>query len=135
MFFPRLLGHFGQAAKDLRTACKLDFDEVADEWLKEVTPNVSTTLALIFNSIRNSTILNEPELLRLPYYLRTRTLLGYFLVFKAFTHYLRSPILLIFNVSWTLRQFSFELCQKVWQLVGYGLVQLVDWTAPEVGAS
>lgn len=35
----RLLGHFVEAAKDLRTACKLDFDEVADEWLKEVTPN------------------------------------------------------------------------------------------------
>merc|ERR1719357_483042 len=35
----RLLGHFVEAAKDLRTACKLDFDEVADEWLREVTPN------------------------------------------------------------------------------------------------
>merc|ERR1719412_815065 len=35
----RLLGHFVEAAKDLRTACKIDFDEVADEWLKEVTPN------------------------------------------------------------------------------------------------
>merc|ERR1711872_805380 len=35
----RLLGHFVPAAKDLRMACKLDFDEVADEWLKEVTPN------------------------------------------------------------------------------------------------
>ena len=31
-----------EAAKDLRLACKIDFDEVADEWLKEVTPNVST---------------------------------------------------------------------------------------------
>ena len=38
----RLLGHFVEAAKDLRLACKIDFDEVADEWLKEVTPNVST---------------------------------------------------------------------------------------------
>jgi len=35
----RLLGHFVPAAKDLRMACKLDFDEIADEWLKEVTPN------------------------------------------------------------------------------------------------
>merc|ERR1712115_130174 len=35
----RLLGKFVEAAKDLRVACKLDFDEVADEWLKEVTPN------------------------------------------------------------------------------------------------
>lgn len=30
-----------EAAKDLRLACKIDFDEQADEWLKEVTPNVS----------------------------------------------------------------------------------------------
>ena len=29
------------AAKDLRLACKIDFDEQADEWLREVTPNVS----------------------------------------------------------------------------------------------
>ncbi|KFB36979.1 AGAP009119-PA-like protein [Anopheles sinensis] len=35
----RLLGHWEEAAKDLRQACKLDFDEEADEWLKEVTPN------------------------------------------------------------------------------------------------
>ena len=42
MFLYRLLGHFVEAAKDLRLACKIDFDEVADEWLKEVTPNVST---------------------------------------------------------------------------------------------
>ena len=37
----RLLGKFVEAAKDLRTACKIDFDDTADEWLKEVTPNVS----------------------------------------------------------------------------------------------
>ncbi len=37
----RLLGNFVEAAKDLRLACKIDFDEQADEWLKEVTPNVS----------------------------------------------------------------------------------------------
>ncbi|EDX01266.2 hsc70-interacting protein 1 [Drosophila yakuba] len=35
----RLLGDFELAAKDLRQACKLDFDEETDEWLKEVTPN------------------------------------------------------------------------------------------------
>jgi len=35
----RLLGNFKQAAKDLRTTCKIDFDEQADEWLREVTPN------------------------------------------------------------------------------------------------
>ena len=28
-----------QAAADLATACKIDFDEQADEWLKEVQPN------------------------------------------------------------------------------------------------
>ena len=37
----RLLGNFEEAAQDLRLACKIDFDETADEWLKEVTPNVS----------------------------------------------------------------------------------------------
>merc|ERR1719482_711572 len=35
----RLLGNFAEAAKDLSTACKIDFDEQADEWLKEVQPN------------------------------------------------------------------------------------------------
>lgn len=35
----RLLGHWLDAAKDLRNACRIDFDEQADEWLKEVTPN------------------------------------------------------------------------------------------------
>jgi len=35
----RLLGNFADAAKDLSTACKIDFDEQADEWLKEVQPN------------------------------------------------------------------------------------------------
>ena len=40
----RLLGKFVEAAKDLRTACKIDFDDTADEWLKEVTPNVSETM-------------------------------------------------------------------------------------------
>lgn len=34
----RLLGHWEAAAKDLRLACKIDFDEQADEWLREVTP-------------------------------------------------------------------------------------------------
>lgn len=43
----RLLGNFVEAAKDLRLACKIDFDEQADEWLKEVTPNVSQILERI----------------------------------------------------------------------------------------
>ena len=40
-FVFRLLGNFLEAAKDLRLACKIDFDDQADEWLREVTPNVS----------------------------------------------------------------------------------------------
>lgn len=39
-----LLGKFEEAANDLRLACKFDFDEQADEWLREVTPNVSIFL-------------------------------------------------------------------------------------------
>lgn len=35
----RLLGNWELAAKDLRQACNIDFDEEADEWLREVTPN------------------------------------------------------------------------------------------------
>ena len=34
-----LLGKFEEAANDLRLACKFDFDEQADEWLRAVTPN------------------------------------------------------------------------------------------------
>lgn len=34
-----LLGKFEEAATDLRLACKFDFDEQADAWLREVTPN------------------------------------------------------------------------------------------------
>ena len=37
----RLLGHWEEAAHDLQTACKLDYDEDANEMLKEVLPNVS----------------------------------------------------------------------------------------------
>ncbi|XP_075544388.1 putative protein FAM10A4 [Dermacentor variabilis] len=35
----RLLGHWEEAAKDLATACRLDYTDEANEWLKEVTPN------------------------------------------------------------------------------------------------
>jgi len=35
----RLLGQWLEAAADLRKAVQIDFDEQADEWLKEVTPN------------------------------------------------------------------------------------------------
>ncbi|XP_036944445.1 hsc70-interacting protein [Acanthopagrus latus] len=34
----KLLGHWEEAAKDLATACKLDYDEAASEMLKEVQP-------------------------------------------------------------------------------------------------
>ncbi|KAK8725149.1 hypothetical protein OTU49_010722 [Cherax quadricarinatus] len=37
----RLLGNWLEAAKDLRLACKLDFDEQTNEWLKEVQPNAT----------------------------------------------------------------------------------------------
>ncbi|KAK6740591.1 hypothetical protein RB195_008816 [Necator americanus] len=36
----RLLGKWVEAHSDLATACKLDYDDVANEWLKEVEPNV-----------------------------------------------------------------------------------------------
>ncbi|GMT19342.1 hypothetical protein PFISCL1PPCAC_10639, partial [Pristionchus fissidentatus] len=35
----RLLGHWVEAHTDLAMACKLDYDEAANEWLKEVEPN------------------------------------------------------------------------------------------------
>uniref|UniRef100_T1IPD9 Uncharacterized protein n=1 Tax=Strigamia maritima TaxID=126957 RepID=T1IPD9_STRMM len=37
----RLLGRWEEACNDLATACKIDYDEQANEWLKEVQPNVS----------------------------------------------------------------------------------------------
>lgn len=49
----RLLGQWLDAVKDLRRACQIDFDEQADEWLKEVTPNVSSnsrTFGMLFCS-------------------------------------------------------------------------------------
>jgi hypothetical protein len=36
-----LLGRWLNAQSDLAMACKLDYDDVANEWLKEVQPNVS----------------------------------------------------------------------------------------------
>ena len=40
--FCRLLGHWLEAASDLQMACRLDFDEDANELLKEINPKVST---------------------------------------------------------------------------------------------
>lgn len=37
----RLLGNWLEAARDLRLACRLDFDEETNEWLKEVQPNAA----------------------------------------------------------------------------------------------
>lgn len=37
----RLLGHWEEAAKDLATACRLDYDDDANALLKEVMPKVS----------------------------------------------------------------------------------------------
>jgi hypothetical protein len=36
------LGSWEEAVKDLRLACKIDYDDQANDWLKEVTPNVSS---------------------------------------------------------------------------------------------
>ncbi len=35
-----LLGHWEEAAKDLQVACRLDYDEDANEVLKEIKPKV-----------------------------------------------------------------------------------------------
>ena len=43
-YFDRLLGHWVEAHTDLALACKLDYDDVAYEWLKEVEPNVCFVL-------------------------------------------------------------------------------------------
>ncbi|XP_068193001.1 hsc70-interacting protein [Antennarius striatus] len=40
----RLLGHWEEAAKDLATACKLDYDESASALLKEVQPKANKIL-------------------------------------------------------------------------------------------
>lgn len=40
-FIFRLLGKWSEAHKDLVLACKIDYDDTAAEWLKEVEPNVS----------------------------------------------------------------------------------------------
>ena len=33
----RFLGKFAEAQKDLATSCKIDFDEDANDWMKQVT--------------------------------------------------------------------------------------------------
>ena len=46
-FFSRLLGHWLEALKDLSMACKLDYDDQANEWLKEVTPKVRDSVVTV----------------------------------------------------------------------------------------
>lgn len=56
-----LLGKWEEAANDLRLACKFDFDEQADEWLREATPNVSklflSSIFRFYNIFNESTII------------------------------------------------------------------------------
>ncbi len=40
------MGSWEEAVKDLRLACKIDYDDQANDWLKEVTLNVSSFHAL-----------------------------------------------------------------------------------------
>ena len=57
----RLLGHWEEAAHDLQTACRLDYDDDANEMLKEVLPNVSFHNYLIpFNPQIKKTFLQKP---------------------------------------------------------------------------
>ncbi|KAH9383478.1 hypothetical protein HPB48_024987 [Haemaphysalis longicornis] len=48
----RLLGHWEEAAKDLGMACKLDYTDEANEWLKEVTPNVSLSGLFLVHALQ-----------------------------------------------------------------------------------
>ncbi|VDP45583.1 unnamed protein product [Soboliphyme baturini] len=36
----RLLGNYEESFRDLSTACKLDYDDECNEWMKEVEVNV-----------------------------------------------------------------------------------------------
>ena len=38
----RFLGKFAEAQKDLATSCKIDFDEDANDWMKQVTNSAFT---------------------------------------------------------------------------------------------
>ena len=42
----RLLGNWEKAKSDLATACKIDWDDQANDWLKAVTPNVCCCILL-----------------------------------------------------------------------------------------
>lgn len=57
----RLLGKWEEAAKDLRQACKLDFDEEADEWLREVTPNAKKLEQYKLKKEKSIPKVNKPQ--------------------------------------------------------------------------
>jgi suppressor of tumorigenicity protein 13 len=40
----RLLGEWEKAKSDLATACKIDWDDQANEWLKDAAPNVCPSM-------------------------------------------------------------------------------------------
>lgn len=56
----RLLGHWEEAAKDLGMACKLDYDDQANEWLKEVTPKVQSLFVIMSDIDRNVMVNFQP---------------------------------------------------------------------------
>lgn len=56
----KLLGHWVEAHTDLALACKLDYDDVAYEWLKEVEPNAKK----LQDYIRAKERVNEEKELR-----------------------------------------------------------------------
>ena len=52
----RLLGEWEKAKSDLATACKIDWDDQADEWLKAATPNVCPFYVLINETLKDFAI-------------------------------------------------------------------------------
>ena len=45
------MGHWEDAARDLQTACKLDYDDEANEMLKAVKPKVSILTSILLDII------------------------------------------------------------------------------------
>lgn len=56
----RLLGRWEEATKDLGMACKLDYDDQANEWLKEVTPKVQSLFVIMSDIDRNVMVNFQP---------------------------------------------------------------------------
>ena len=96
----RLLGRWEEAAQDLRNACKIDFDEQADEWLREVTPNVSilnfhASLNLRNLKYRRLTLLLNPR----PSYIVCRCVILENIKYKKGSIQLSSYVLPLLEVS------------------------------------